>query len=461
MGLASGLFYSTDGDKQSLHRRITPTRQQKDDQKERWKSLRNYLVEVLEPLSECNIRSWLQGSYKFRTQIRPMGNVREFDIDLGIYFEWKNGPNGYGIEYTADEVREFTLSSLLSFEHDDLKEVMLPPKKRCMRVHFEGDFHVDVPVYHFLEDQDLRRLAVEGNVWENSDPKKIYQWFVNQFNDDRRRLARRLIRYLKCWAALRFKEGVGPSSILLTVLVGEMLPTIDLQTEQSDDEAFHWIVARIAARLESNSEVRNPVDYTEVLTDRMKGPDFDNFFVKLTELERATAFALDSETVLDAADRWSLVFLHFFPLPEEDVVRSITESGGAIAKMSVPDVIIRAAHKQNSARVIHGRNEIRQVPRDCVIRFTVSNLRDFPAGTLFEWTVRNEGSEAEDINDLGHPAGFGTSVKEHTAYVGRHYMDCVARHLGKVIGLRRIPVSITGAPMPPRNSKRPAYVRLR
>lgn len=43
-----------------------------------------------------------------------------------------------------------------------------------------------------------------------------------------------------------------------------------------------------------------------------------------------------------------------------------------------------------------------------------------PYGTQFYWTVRNEGDEAEDINDLGHKGGTGPTPQEIVIYmVGR------------------------------------------
>ena len=60
------------------------------------------------------------------------------------------------------------------------------------------------------------------------------------------------------------------------------------------------------------------------------------------------------------------------------------------------------------------------------------------------WTVRNEGGEADHIGDLGHiQRGIGMhSAEEGTAYLGKHYMDCVIRLNGTVFAVRRVPVFI-------------------
>ena len=58
--------------------------------------------------------------------------------------------------------------------------------------------------------------------WEDSDPKAFHLWFKDSFDDLERAKVRRQIRYVKCWACLKFGDGDGrPSSTLLTVLVAE------------------------------------------------------------------------------------------------------------------------------------------------------------------------------------------------------------------------------------------------
>lgn len=57
------LFFSTDPERQTLHRRITPTPTQLEQQQERWNDLRDYLVGDLAERTGLPISSWLQGSY--------------------------------------------------------------------------------------------------------------------------------------------------------------------------------------------------------------------------------------------------------------------------------------------------------------------------------------------------------------------------------------------------------------
>lgn len=72
MGIASSLFYSSnDTEKQTLLRRIIPNAEQIQEQQDRWKELADHLIADLKDETGCPILSWLQGSYKYHTQIRP------------------------------------------------------------------------------------------------------------------------------------------------------------------------------------------------------------------------------------------------------------------------------------------------------------------------------------------------------------------------------------------------------
>ena len=79
-----------------------------------------------------------------------------------------------------------------------------------------------------------------------------------------------------------------------------------------------------------------------------------------------------------------------------------------------------------------------------------------------EWTVRNDSDESDYLGDLGHrQAGIRMfEAKEHTAYVGLHYMDCVVRINGNVYAVRRIPVNVRDLQYPARNPPKPTYTRL-
>ena len=464
MGIASSLFYSSnDPNKQTLHRRIIPSDEQIESQKGRWNNLAEHLVSDLRDQSGYSIRTWLQGSYKFGTQIRPARKGEEFDIDLGVYLEWEGTAEDGHLE--PREIKDMVQGSLLAYDAEDIEEVVEPPKTRCGRIRFTGAFHIDVPAYHLDPERDARMLATEEFGWEDSDPKALYVWFVDQFDDEIRVKARRHIRYLKIWAALHFQNGPErPSSTLLTVLVAEAVNSLDQDELAADDDALSGILEEMVQRLDNDRSVSNPAsnDY-EDLAERLSDDAFKLFLDKLRTFRDTSLAAVQCRDTLSAVDKWSEAFEHFFPMPEEDDLQEVT---GATAQLPVQtfilDVYVHAVAKNNPQKNWRDMNGIGPIPKNCQISFSIANPDLLPANATTQWMVRNEGDEAEAINDLGHKAGTEVTASEHSAYKGTHYMDCVVRQHGVVIGVRRIPVSISSAIMPRRNpTSRPAYVRHR
>ena len=462
MGRASTYFYdSNNRDKQTLHRRIRPTDTQFTEQQNRWNSLSEYLLPKLNEASGYPIKSWLQGSYKFGTQIRPVKPGGEFDIDLGVYFCWKGDAEDgdFGPRYLKSLVQR--ILGEFTEENDDVKEVCEPPKPRCCRVRFDGSFHIDVPCYHLDEAADRRELATENDEWESSDPKRLYQWFVGKFEPGTRERARRHVLYLKTWAALKL-DGNGnspPSSVLITTLVANAISQLGDDLPSPEDEAFSEILQVIRDAVSGAQDVRNPVDDTENFAARMSQDDWSNFVRTLEDLKNTSETALASNTDVEACSAWASAFEYLFPLPEEQTIEESMQGFPAVRTM--PEVAVTAISRDNSSFRYNGTNSIGPIRKNCDISFRVTNATFFPPGTQFRWVVRNEGDEAEDKNDLGHMAGQGTTAVEHSAYNGTHYMDCTAIFGNQVVGVRRVTVTISGQPAPRRHPRKPVYVKLR
>lgn len=465
MGNSSSLFYnSNNSDEETLYTRISPTDEQFAEQQARWNNLADYLIEQLPEQTGYPMSSWLQGSYKFGTQIRPATAEEEFDIDLGIYFEWDaKAQDG---DYTPKALREFVQAALQEYQNEnaeDVIEVVNPPKARCCRIRFKGNFHIDVPCYHLHSRYDRRMLATDDG-WETSDPKALYLWFKNEFNDYQRAKVRRIIQYIKCWAALQFKEDGGrPSSVLLTVLIADAIGNLTDEEIAADDEALAATLSEILQRLDDDEAVLNPVNQSENLAERLTSDQMETFIEKLREFYNIAQAALKCSTKLEAAIKWSEAFDHFFPLPEEEELQK-SASGAIVAyRMLQPDIKVVAVPKLNANKEFTGTNAIGPIPKDCNINFELLNPAALPAGSTVEWLVRNKGEEAAYVNDMGHRIQLGgVSVTRHSAYCGTHDMVCIIKQYGRIIGYRRIPVSIADIAMPRRNSiLKPYYTKLR
>jgi Adenylyl/Guanylyl and SMODS C-terminal sensor domain len=174
--------------------------------------------------------------------------------------------------------------------------------------------------------------------------------------------------------------------------------------------------------------------------------------------ERATA----KDEEIAAADVWQESFGHLFPMPQTKEALAKAAYNLPV-RFTMPEIRVTAVSRTNlAASRFSGMNQIGPIPRDCNVTFEVANAYAMPANVEIVWMVRNEGREAENINDLGHYAGKGLTAQEHSAYRGTHYMDCVVKVAGQTVAMRRIPVTITGQALPRRNPlQRPEWVKLR
>lgn len=462
MGKASTLFNGALD--QTLISRITPTAEQREFLQEQWNALSEHLKQTLGPRHGYTISTWLQGSYKFATLIKPVHLGEEYDVDVGVYFEWNDDEEDVP---TPKLLRDWVQVELLNYEStcEELKKVAEPPKERCSRASYVKQFHIDTPVYHLNRETDTRRLACLSDEWEHSDPKAIYQWFKKAVSGDDRDQLRRLIRYMKAWAAVSFDDAKDsrPSSIFLTVLATKAYQEIwlDRLWGMDDDDALIAIIRRLHDQLNDDRKVENPVDSTEDL-NRMCDEAWEGFLPRLSALRDTAERANDAADEASAALIWSEAFSFLMPLPETDEVEVVEESSGR-AVMQLPEIQIQVFPPKATVPSATYRNEVPSVSKDCKLVFTILNPHVIPDFATVEWTVRNEGEEADALSDLGHrTVGMRLlSNHEHTAYAGRHFTDCVIRVSGQVHAVRRVPVTIRNVQTVPRNPPKPAYTRLR
>ncbi len=464
MGRASSLFNGA-GD-QTLISRISPTTQQRAFLQTSWNDLAEHLKVSLKVKHGYPISTWLQGSYKYGTLIKPVHPGEEYDVDLGVYFEWGKGED---IEPTAGQLRRWVHQELIYYRDQcaEMVRVAEPPKERCSRASYEHHFHIDTPVYHLNSDTDKRRLACLTKGWEASDPKAFYKWFRDALTGDEREQVRRLIRYLKAWAALSFDDipDSRPTSIFLTVLATEAYPDIGLALllGVADDDALISIIKTMHGRLNRNRRVQNPATKVEEDLNRMSDEAWAVFLPQLDALLDVAERAAEATDEGAAALIWSEAFSFLMPLPSVDEVELVDERTSR-ALMQLPDIAITVYTGTGANRrfVANHRNQVAGVAKGCTLVFTIANPHVVPQFATVEWTVRNKGLEADASSDLGHRrVGMRLlQAEERTRYLGTHHMDCIVRVNGQVYAARRVPVTIRDVQHHVHAPARPAYTRL-
>lgn len=464
MGAAAALFFSADADQETLNKRVRPTDAQLDRLRARKDELVVHLKRDIPNRCGVTVSTWLQGSYKLHTLIRPLPK-RDYDVDVGVYFEWGQSS---AVKLMPDELRDELQQSLLDFSANDenVKSVEDPPKERCSRAYYQKQLHIDLPGYHYSTDTGRTRLATLDGKWEISDPEKMVNWFQERLDGDERAQARRVVRYLKAWAALKFENDLAaqPSSLMLTLLAADAFADVVQGLDVDDDEALKIVVEVIFGRLSADPAVDNPVDSDQDRDlNRLGDVEFARFLDALGQFCKIAQRALETETEPEAAAIWTEAFDYLMPLPDIEGMAEADVSKGMLALVTVPTVRVAvSAQKGGPARQVFTNGQVDLAYRGEYLRFSVTNRQLLPPRAQIRWVVRNVGKDAYDENDLGHGAlDDGSFHDEHAEYHGRHFMDCEVRVDGRLYAVTRIPVAVTRTQMPPRHpARRPAYTRI-
>lgn len=127
-----------------------------------YKAVARVLVESGYPLLE-NAQIYPQGSFRTGTTVKPIGRD-EFDLDFVCHIPV------YSSSYSSKDIYDL-IGKILS-EHGTYKK-MLEPKKRCWRLNYAGDFHMDITPSTIDENHHGKGEMVpdrELSMWKESNP---------------------------------------------------------------------------------------------------------------------------------------------------------------------------------------------------------------------------------------------------------------------------------------------------
>ena len=239
-----------------------------------------------------------QGSSKLGTMIRTKDD--ECDMDDGVYFQIKPNVSGTTIQgWVKDAVYNATSSSP---EH----------RRKCIRVLYKGDYHIDLPVYYKQVNDNHPNLAIKNNDWEESDPKEFIEWFKNK-RDDKGQLVR-IVRYLKAWGDN--KRNKMPCGLVMSVLAEKSIKYND-----RDDIALRDTLKEIKNVLSFNWSCIMPVVPFDNLFEDYDETRKNNFLNSLDDFINDANTAIDNEkNQLSASKLWKKHLGIYFPLGvDEDV----------------------------------------------------------------------------------------------------------------------------------------------
>lgn len=286
------------GAAESFNEVITPTAAQRQTLVEAKNAIRDHLRAEIRAATTTLLgmdrmvspRFRTQGSWAYKTCVQSAHRPpQEIDWDFGVYLPvavWDEQAPPTAMAKLYFELVERSLARLCEQRGWHL----VGDNARCVRVRIADWAHIDVPLYAapeekfqqvmekaasmasasaylresvaldesaafgempepFWELMDEIHLATRDGRWVPSDPEAVAKWFDDQVLLHGEQL-RRVCRYLKAWRDHHWRDGGGPSSVLIMIVVAQAFES----TPRRDDLAVERGALALAQAL--GGEVR-------------------------------------------------------------------------------------------------------------------------------------------------------------------------------------------------------------
>lgn len=267
--------------------------------------LKRYKDKAIEGLkkeieADYSFETFLQGSYSVFTGIKSSKENIDFDIDVAVAFEIKRE------DYPDPRTPKSWVKSALEkiFPDSDIEW-----KNPCVTVNFTSNktgknVHVDVAVYakeidyvgdSFYLARGREFSGKDDRCWEKSDPKKLKEKINSHFKEEDqedRAQFRRVIRYLKRWKDMKFKQTYRPTGIGLTI---NMMDYLDVKkaydsltaTPTFDNlEALKNVVEKMISSFRSTFD-KDSLEWHERLEARLPVEPYNDTYNKMTSRQMA------------------------------------------------------------------------------------------------------------------------------------------------------------------------------
>lgn len=268
---------------------------------------------------------YIQGSYKMGTTILTKDD--DCDLDDGVYFKRE-------IDVTGTTLQTWVKNAL-----DGATSTAPEHRKKCVRVIYQSDYHIDFPVYYFPKDSEHPLLAIKNENLQESDPKEVVDWYRAQ--KDEKGQFHRITKYLKAWGD--YKRNKMPSGLAMSILAAE-----NIQFKERDDVALKDTLIEIRETLKDNFECIVPGTPYDDLFENYDETRKNNFLSNLDDFINDSKKAVENESnQLNASKLWRKHFGDKFPLGQDED----TDAKEAALKSISERVLAGAAFTQSNGTI--------------------------------------------------------------------------------------------------------------
>ncbi len=158
---------------------------------------------------------FFQGSFSNDTAVKPLYARQEYDVDIVVLLSLPSA-------VPADVLNWFTRCLR---QDADYRRRIRPPKDKCVRLNYAGDFHVDIVPGHRVTNNDREiQIPSRRSGWLYSHPKGYSAWCRRQEHRTGGHFSR-CVKMLKRWRDSNSEVRDSVSSIVFTTLLGWYIPT--------------------------------------------------------------------------------------------------------------------------------------------------------------------------------------------------------------------------------------------
>lgn len=271
---------------------------------ERMETAYNAVGELLKKdddfFNNLDIDVYAQGSKRIGTTVRPI-NKEDFDLDTVLHI--------YDAYYYHSPEKVYN-ALVKALEKDSYYKSIMERKKRCVRLNYKSDFHMDILPACMPNEYDRENICIPEKAlknWSSGNPKGFAEWFLDIANSVEQPLLRHLsdklikanveteplpedlylktplqraVQLLKRYRDIYYQhKDYSVSSIVITTLVARLY-----QRESSIFDTIDNVTRRIkdnyvqAVQGGYRFKVLNPVNGKEDFTDSWSYAHYQSFY---------------------------------------------------------------------------------------------------------------------------------------------------------------------------------------